>query len=557
MNKKKVLLRNLLLCFLFLVVYISICLTFFLLAKEGERKSVSAIANNIAERLKDGSTIDEFFSAFHDSKEIHLSLYDGGKSAPGMDNLGFFEENPDYLVEVHHPGSFIGHERWLGSEACIVYVNLYGSSYLRVAKSVGTIYGVSKGMLLYGSLSFLVAAIVIYVLLYLDFKKSLKPLKLQVSKLQDITQKNRTIEYEDDLNYLTAIIRESRHQLRKELEINRISDQKINFIMDSFSEGLVVIDSNYKVVLINKKALSIFDHDKEDVQNRYLENLSAPHTLEVNFSMVIHTNVSISFVEKIQGRVYHCDINPIDYSWTRGTTNEKNGASLILIDITDEYNSTEMKKEFFANASHELKSPLTSILGYLQLIQNGTITDTSFAIGKCVFDCKRMTKIISDMLTIAAIEKESLRPIEEIDVSKAIDTILSSLLPQCKEKNIQIETDYEPMIIKMNAEDFDRIARNLLDNAVKYNRQNGKIHVSVKKEERLLVVADTGIGISKENQPRVFERFFRVDKARSRKNGDTGLGLAIVKHICNYYDCSITLESELDVGSTFIVHFPK
>lgn len=557
MNKKKVLLRNLLLCFLFLVVYIGMCLTFFLLEKDSEKKLVKAMADNIAERLEDGSTIEEFFSTYRNSKDVHLSLYRDSEKVPVLDNLGCYEENLSYDVELSKKGSFIGYDGWLEEEAGITYVSVDESSVLRIAKRTAMVYRVSKGFLLYGSLSFLVAAVVIYILLYLDFKRSLKPLKLQVSKLQDITQKNRTIEYEDDLNYLTAIIRESRHQLRRELEINRISDQKMNFIMDSFSEGLVVIDSNYKVVLINKKALSIFDHEKEDIQNRYLENLSAPHNLEVNFSMVIHTNSSISFVEKIQGRVYHCDINPVDYSWTRGTTNEKNGASLILIDITDEYNSTEMKKEFFANASHELKSPLTSILGYLQLIQNGTITDTAFAIDKCVFDCKRMNKIISDMLTLAAIEKESLRPIEEIDVSRTVEGILSSLLPQCKGKNISVRTEYEPLIIKMNAEDFDRIARNLLDNAVKYNRQDGMIRVQVKKEERLLVISDTGIGISKENQARVFERFFRVDKARSRKNGDTGLGLAIVKHICNYYDCTITLESEPDVGSTFRVHFPK
>jgi two-component system phosphate regulon sensor histidine kinase PhoR len=276
--------------------------------------------------------------------------------------------------------------------------------------------------------------------------------------------------------------------------------------------------------------------------------------------MVIHTKTPITYIEKIDGRVYQCDINPIDYVWTRNTaTNQQIGASLLLIDITDDYNSGEMKKEFFANASHELKSPLTSILGYLQLIENGTIKGemADQAITKCIDDAHRMNKIISDMLSLSSLEKEALRPIEEIYLPSALDSIIAELSIQALSKKVEIKTSYESLTIKMNPDDFDRMVRNLIDNGIKYNKDGGKLFISVKKEERTLSIEDTGIGIDEKDQARVFERFYRVDKARSRRNGGTGLGLAIVKHICNYYDLEIKLDSEPGRGSKFTIHFPE
>lgn len=555
MNKKHIYARNFLCCFFSFLVYFFTVMSFFLVSRNGEEKSIRSLSFQLVSKMKESSAFD-VFSFYSDDEKISLSLYDPLSSLPSVATKGHISPLSEVLDYSSDKVYFL---RENSKERTFFYVRLEGNrNIFLIKKDVSVTYSLAKGFFIYGTIFSFLLSVLVYFLLLFSFKHSLKPLKLQIRKLQDISQPNHQLEINDDLNYLSSVLRDSRHRLRKELEVNRISDQKMNFILDSFSEGLIVIDSSYKIVIINKKALEIFSLDRDEVKDRHMENIKAPHDLEVNFSMVIHTNKSISFIEKINSRVYQCDINSIDYTWTRGITNEKNGASLVLIDITDDYNSNSMKKEFFANASHELKSPLTSILGYLQLIENHTITkeeDILFALQKCVMESKRMNKIISDMLTLSAIEKESLRTIEEIDVPHVIDNILSSLKPQAESRNIKIEREYHPLVIKMNSEDFDRIARNLLDNAIKYNKENGTVKVIVKEDS--LLVSDTGIGISKENQSRVFERFFRVDKARSRKNGDTGLGLSIVKHLCNYYDCSLSLQSVLGEGSTFLVKFPK
>jgi two-component system phosphate regulon sensor histidine kinase PhoR len=162
-----------------------------------------------------------------------------------------------------------------------------------------------------------------------------------------------------------------------------------------------------------------------------------------------------------------------------------------------------------------------------------------------------------DMLTLSSLEKEELRPVEEISVSDMIDSILPSYEVQLKTKKITVNKNKAYLIIKINYEDFYRLASNLIDNAIKYNKEGGVLTIYIDDIERSLSVSDTGIGISEADQNRIFERFYRVDKARSRSNGGTGLGLAIVKHICNYYDYKILVNSKVGQGTTFKVLFGK
>lgn len=541
------------------LLFFSVTIPWLAISRNQETKQLNDYKNTILllEKKSDIFELEKAMEAISNNGDVRFLLVEkSDENIVAFDTAGIETGHnlymEDRLLKVH-----FSKDDLLGP-CYSVYFDIDNSYICGASVKMTQSHIIAKRMLEYGPIVCVFLIIVVCVFLSFNYRKSLRPLKLQISKLQNLTNISRTIDYEDDLNYLTMVLRDSRHKLRNELEINRISDQKMNFILDSFSEGLIVIDSSYKVVLVNKKALQIFSYEKDEIQDRHLENLNAPHELEVNFSMVIHTNKSLSFVQKINSRVYQCDINPIDYSWTRGITNEKNGASLVLIDITDDYNSGSMKKEFFANASHELKSPLTSVLGYLQLIEAHAIQDpedVEKAIAKCIFESKRMNKIISDMLTLSSLESESLKQIEEIPVCQITDSILSSLEPQIIKKNIHVVKDYHPFVIKMNFEDFDKLIRNLLDNGIKYNKEGGSLFITI--QDYRISVRDTGIGISLENQSRVFERFFRVDKARSKKSGDTGLGLAIVKHICNYYDAQVSLKSTLDVGSEFTIEFSK
>ena len=560
MNRKQVLGRNFIVSFFAFLIFFFTSMTFFLVTKQGEIRETDLIANNIITRIdEDDETISTLQSAYRDSPLIRVTFYNIDSNIPITDTLNHLEPDPDFVSESK---TALSYDSAFQTKAFRRYQRCKKQSriVLRVSKRPNDGYLIARFLFLWGSMIVALLCISFYILLYLNYKKFLIPLKTQIRKMQQFVQPGSTITYDEDINYMAYILRDSRHRLMHQLEENAITAQKMDFILDSFSQGLIVIDASYKVVMINKQALSIFQKQKSDVQTRYFEALEAPHDFFVNFSMVIQTEKPIQFIEHIGTRVYQCDINTIQYGWAKSLNREeKNGASLLMIDITDDYNSSEMKKEFFANASHELKSPLTSLLGYMQLIENGTIKGDAVlpALEKCIQDAQRMDKIISDMLTLSSLEREALRPIEEIPLPKALDQIVSTLQYQLQEKKIAIHRSYEPLSIKMSPDDFERMTKNLIENAIKYNKGHGNIYLTIEKEKRDLIIKDDGIGIAKENQSRVFERFYRVDKARSRRNGGTGLGLAIVKHICNYYELTITLDSELGKGSAFTIHFPE
>ena len=335
------------------------------------------------------------------------------------------------------------------------------------------------------------------------------------------------------------------------------SEQKIEFILDSFGEGLVVIDSNYKIIMFNKKASEIFNVSKNDAYGKSFEIMSLAKGIEGNMSMVVQTLRSFDYIEKIEGKVYECFINPINYEWS--TVNEKPGASLLMIDITDEYNSREMKKEFFVNASHELKTPLTSIIGYIEMLKEGIINDkdeVENALNKSLRDATRMKKIIFDMLELSSLENQNLRTIEKINSYNGIKQIISSLELEISAKNLDISLcGNKNFILNMNYDDFEKLFKNIIENSIIYNKDNGKISIKINSNKNEIIVQDSGIGIKEDDLSRIFERFYRVDKARSRRDGGTGLGLAIVKHICEYYEISIDVKSKIDIGTMFILTF--
>jgi len=221
-----------------------------------------------------------------------------------------------------------------------------------------------------------------------------------------------------------------------------------------------------------------------------------------------------------------------------------------------------IRKEFVANVSHELKTPLTSISGFVETLQDGAAEDpvirTKF-LDIIAIEAARLKRLIEDILIISDIEnKRELNTDSDINVREAIEETLASIEPIIECKNIRVITEYAYEIyIGGNYDRFKQLIMNLIENAVKYSHDGGTIAVAAKKIEGKvhISVKDEGIGISEENLPRLFERFYRVDKSRSQKNGGTGLGLAIVKHIATLFEAEIKVESQLGKGSTFTVIF--
>ena len=323
--------------------------------------------------------------------------------------------------------------------------------------------------------------------------------------------------------------------------------------MDSIEQGILVVNIEGTIILSNKKGRDIIHIDRND--KKILDN-SFVHDIIVNVKVVASLDRPLLFNKEIDGNIYEFNMNNIDDSFNENS--DMKSVSILIVDITEKFNSEKMKRDFFANAAHELKSPLTTILGYQELIKDGALTtreEIKIANEKTIKESERMNKLIMEMLQLSSLENNNLRPIEKVDVTTELDHILSMLEEQINAKNITIIKNYQKLILKMNTEDFYNLFKNLIENAIKYNKENCEIRINIDTQNQKISVSDNGIGISDENKSRIFERFYRVDKARSRDNGGTGLGLSIVKYICNYYDFKIEVKSKVSEGSEFTIYY--
>ena len=222
----------------------------------------------------------------------------------------------------------------------------------------------------------------------------------------------------------------------------------------------------------------------------------------------------------------------------------------------------QIRQEFFSNASHELKTPITSVQGYAELLESGIIQDEvqkADFIKRIKKEAGNMNNLINDILMISRLETKEAEVLKsDVRLSILVEDIIESLEPLAASHEVLMHMDCRPVCIYANGQQMKELIGNLVSNAVKYNKPGGDVWITVKEEDRNVIirVKDNGMGIPKESLGRIFERFYRVDKGRSKKQGGTGLGLSIVKHIVNFYHGTITVESTIDVGTEFMVKIP-
>ena len=239
---------------------------------------------------------------------------------------------------------------------------------------------------------------------------------------------------------------------------------------------------------------------------------------------------------------------------------------IFLFDLTDIHKGEEIRREFFANVSHELKTPIAAIRGYAEVVQDIPILSNNETaqnfLSVIVRNSENLTKLIDEMLIVTGLESGSLSLIiKPYNIHEGIRRVVENILLKAKQAEVEILADVEPGIeeIVVDAQRFDSVLVNLLDNAIKYNRPGGMVKISVRKNEthHIIFLEDTGIGIPDHSRIRAFERFYRVDKSHNRLGGGSGLGLAIVKHVVQAHGGTISLRSEVGVGSVFTIMLPK
>jgi len=252
-------------------------------------------------------------------------------------------------------------------------------------------------------------------------------------------------------------------------------------------------------------------------------------------------------------RVYSAHVTGIDSIWIH------NAVLMIVTDVTQIRGYEQIRREFFANASHELKTPITSIGGFAELLSTGMVKDEEKVreyIHRIKTESDRMTNLINDILQISYLEENSVsKKKERVNVLEVAQAAAASLMPQAANLDVQISMEGQNCYIDADRSDITQLFINLIDNAIKYNVPQGQVFVQVTEVDGTCTISvrDTGIGIPRNAVPRIFERFYRVDKGRSKSVGGTGLGLSIVKHIVGSYSGEININSHLGTGTEFVV----
>ena len=337
--------------------------------------------------------------------------------------------------------------------------------------------------------------------------------------------------------------------------IQRVQEEhnKLNTVLENVSQGIVAIDEQKKIIFVNKSISTIFD-STENVTGKDFIYLIDDLPLCEKISRHLGENYVSEYTYK--NKELSVVIRKVD-------SQSDNVYSIVIItDITKEKAMQKEKSDFFANASHELKTPVAVMQGLSELLlAKETLDDGSKKqVDRIHKESLRLASLISDMLKLSKLENgEDIDMIHSpVDVKAVADEVALELASELKKKNITLEIKGAGTVLADNKKIFE-VVENLCSNAIHYNVENGKITVEISedKKETKITVADTGIGIEKENIPRLCERFYRVDKSRSKKTGGTGLGLAIVKHICALYNAELSIESEIGIGTTISIVFRK
>jgi two-component system phosphate regulon sensor histidine kinase PhoR len=327
---------------------------------------------------------------------------------------------------------------------------------------------------------------------------------------------------------------------------------RLEAILKSMDSGVIAIDKSYKVIMINPYAKEIFGIDK-DIIGENLMDIVRDFELENIFkrNSEEYTEIKLIWPKERDLRIRTADII---------NDNELIGTVAVVQDITDIKRLENMRSQFVANVSHELKTPLTSIKGFaetLKFVEDAQRRDKFLDIIND--EAERLTRLINDILTLSYIEQHRETKFESINVSEIVEDVFNLMKNTADSKNITLEILEKRNFSLVGDKDrFKQMIINLVDNAIKYSENGDSVYIGIDSEENnhIIWVEDTGVGMSKEHLNRIFERFYRVDKARSRALGGTGLGLAIVKHIVLSLNGNINVQSELGKGTKFTVTIP-
>lgn len=473
-------------------------------------------------------------------------LYDSVSDPQEMENHFAREEVKQALSEGYGESSRYSStltQRYLYSAK-----RLPDGTVLRLSVTQSSLFVLTLGMLQPICVVFAVALLLSTLLASRLSKKIADP----INRLDlDVPLQNHV--YEELTPLLRRLDIQQRQIRNQESQLKR-KQNEFETLTKGMTEGIVLLDGKGFLLSSNPAADRLFHTDKNVIGKHILSVFPSPALSDLLTRAENGTYAETSL--SLESRTYRLTASPV------AEDDVIHGIVLLLLDVTEKESLEKMRREFTANVSHELKTPLHTISGCGELLANGMVKpeDIPAFSNRIYAESQRMIRLVEDIISLSHLD-EGAGDLqwEDVDLTALAEKTIASLSLEAEKADVEIKLEGETAVLYGIPQLLGSIVYNLCDNAIKYNQEGGSVMVSVKEEEDALAlcVADTGIGIPAEDQSRIFERFYRVDKSHSREIGGTGLGLSIVKHAARLHGAAITVDSTLGKGTTITVRFPK
>lgn len=471
-------------------------------------------------------------------------IYDTRTDAESLENHADRTEIKQALKDGY--GESIRYSSTLLEKTIYCAQRLTDGSVLRISVSRATI-----GVLMLGILQPILIVLIAALVLSGMLAKRLSKRIVEPLNSLDLEHPLDNDSYEELSPLLNRINRQHNQITAQMQELKKRTDQ-FTQITASMNEGLVLLDNCGCILSINPAAIEIFGAEPSCVGQDFL-SVDRSHDMSVAIQAALKDGHSEIHASR-KGLIYQFDISRI------AADGETAGVVILAFDITEKETAEQNRREFTANVSHELKTPLQGIIGSAELIENGMVKpeDMSRFVGHIRLEAQRLVTLIGDIIRLSQLDEGGDMPRENVDLLSVASAVADDLLPSADGQGISIAVEGSPADVYGVKRLLYEIVYNLCDNAIKYNRQGGSVKISTVSEGGFasVTVSDTGIGIAPEYQNRIFERFFRVDKSHSKSSGGTGLGLSIVKHAVQYHHGKIELTSAPGKGTSITVSFP-
>lgn len=470
-------------------------------------------------------------------------LFDTHVPAEEMENHAGRAEVKEALAEGESGG--VRYSETLTERTLYYAQRLTDGTILRISISQLTVFALAMGMLQ----PILLTAILAVILSALLARRMAKRIVAPLNRL-DLDKPLENDAYEE-LSPLLGRIHQQHRQIEAQLRELRRKTEEFEQITENMSEGLVLLDRKGVILSINPAARAIFHASSACVGQDFLV-VDRDH--EINLAIQTALEGGHSEVRAMRNdREVQFDISRITADGAAA------GTVLLAFDVTEQAVAERSRREFTANVSHELKTPLQSIMGSAELLENGLVKqeDLPQFVGVIRTEAARLVTLVEDIIHLSQLDEGIAPAKEEVNLLELADSAASALREQAEKRHISLSATGESAKISGVRGFLYEMLYNLIDNAIKYNIDGGKVEVAVSAGDTAITVSvkDTGIGIPPEYQTRVFERFFRVDKSRSKASGGTGLGLSIVKHIAQYHHADLDLHSTMGRGTSISVSF--